>query len=138
MPMLSSGRHVAVEMHSLAERIRYGEDHLVYGLILMYRLSVSQPTDLYPTLPVVYFRDGEGTPPDAPRYRSGYTVAQVLAGEADWSAEEIAEFRTWLETDPRFLAWLHQTFAENETAIRESIALDGDIQDEEDEPGVRH
>jgi hypothetical protein len=47
-------------------------------------------------------------------------VKDVLAGKADWTAEEVAEFAEWLDSDSRMNAWLENWFSEIEAAIRNS------------------
>lgn len=61
--------------------------------------------------------EGEGEPPDAPSYSSGYCVADVLEGCSDFSADEIEEFREYL-TEPRVASWLKKQFLELHLVIQ--------------------
>ena len=120
MPKLSSGRHVSVAPLSLLEQIKFGEEFKVYQLIFVYRMAVQEPKDLRNVLPVIYFLEGQGEPPDAPQYESGHLVQDVLDGKAGWSEIEIEDFKKWLETDPALNDWVNTNFKEIDEAIRNS------------------
>jgi len=137
MPKLCSGRHVGVTAELLLDRIRYGEDHIIYGTIVAYRLSVHSPAELLRVLPVAYFDESKGEPPNAPAYPSGFTVAQALAGEAGWSAEEIEDFKRWTGEE-RVQRWLAEQYAEINAAIRASPALDDDVLEDDHGGAVEH
>lgn len=104
MPQLRSGRHFA--LHSpWFEALTSGSDEKKLFHMGWFRLHVPTAERLRDHLLVLYFREDEGTPPDAPRYSSGFYVEDVLQGKAGWSDDELAEFRDWLATDPRIAAW---------------------------------
>ncbi len=106
MPQLQSGRHVAVSEPGLIEAITQGDENIALGVIMGSRLSIRNTRDLAELLPVVYFDDSAGTPPDCPRYPSGLQVHEVLNGQSDWSDEEVEEFRSWIETNEGLHQWL--------------------------------
>lgn len=138
MPQLASGRHVGLNLEPLLDGLRFGEDYRVFGNIYIYRRQVHQPADLLPLATVLYYREGEGNPPDAPAYSSGFTVQKVLDGEAGWSEAEIAEFRTFLEGDARVKAWLATYFDEINQIIFNSPALEPDAWDDPPPDKVAH
>src|SRR5688500_15820854 len=104
MPQLRSGRHFAVHSPWL-EGLTTGSDEQKFMRMTWFRLNVPSAERLRDHLLVLYFREGEGTPPDAPRYSSGFYVNDVLAGKAGWSDDELAEFRDWVAHDTRLAAW---------------------------------
>jgi len=121
MPKLSStGRHVALQLRSMASLATEGTDEQLYIFIVTYRLNISAPSDLVQYLPVMYFETGSGIPPDCPRFDSGYLVRDVLSGAAGWSAEEIDEFRAWLEHNDALDEWAAQEFVAVDHAIKTS------------------
>lgn len=81
------------------------------------RVHAATPQRLRDHLVIGYFVEGQGTPPDAPSYNTGYCVADVLDGRTDWSAAEVEEFRQFLD-EPRFNAWLQAQFDEIDQAIQ--------------------
>lgn len=121
MPQLKSGRHVALSASPLLDKIRYGSDTSVSAVIMAFRLSVSSPQQMRDFLTVGYFRVGEGNPPNAASYDSGFLVKDILEGEADWTEEEIREFENWLNTNPEINHWLSEQFKEIDTAIRNHV-----------------
>jgi hypothetical protein len=116
MPQLRSGRHFALHSPWL-EGLTTGKDEEKFSRMLWYRMHVRSPEQLRDNLLVIYFREGEGAPPDAPRYSSGFYVVDVLQGKAGWTEDEVAEMRTWLAQDARVAAW---TAAEFEKIHRRS------------------
>ena len=100
--------------------INEGTDESIYGAIVAYRLSVTSPEMLRDYLAVTRYREGEGNPPEGPAHASGLLVKDVLAGKANWTSEEVAEFAHWLDSDPHMNAWLDNWFSEIEAAIRNS------------------
>lgn len=127
MPQLSSGRHVAVATVNFVDRVKFGTDVQVLGFIFAYRLEVAKPADLCRYLPVLYYAEGDGTPPNAPTYDSGHTVGTVLEGKALWAEEEILSFSQWLQRDPKLNAWLDRTFAEVHAAILASPLWESEL-----------
>lgn len=121
MPQLKSGRHVTLSASPLLDQLKYGSDTSVSAAIMAFRLAVSSPEQLRDYLTVGYFREGQGTPPEAPSYSSGFVVKDVLEGKAGWSEEEIHEFESWLNSNPEINRWLAEQFNEINAAIRDNI-----------------
>jgi hypothetical protein len=121
MPQLKSGRHVALSASPLLDRLSFGSDTSVSAIIVAYRLNVNSPRDLLNFVTVGYFREGEGTPPNAPSYSSGFSVSEVLAGKAGWSQDEIDEFNDWLNSNEKLNVWLEEQFESINIAIRDSL-----------------
>lgn len=119
MPQLKSGRHVGLSARAYLNALTSGPDESQYFAIVALRLNVPSPEALRDHLIVGYFVEGEGTPPNAPCYHSGYSVADVLNGCWDWSADEIAEFRIFLNSEPH-IAWRQAQFDELNQAIENS------------------
>lgn len=119
MPQLKSGRHVALSISPYLDALTAGSDESKYAAILALRLSASSPQALRDQVVIGYFREGQGTPPDAPSYPSGYCVGDVLEGRSDWSPEEVAELRAFLD-EPRIVRWLQEQWDEIDEAIRNS------------------
>ena len=117
MPQLSSGRRVGLLVDALIDNFTQGTDERVYEFIVAYRLSVTKPEHLRDFLPVVYYKQDQGNPPNAPAYNSGFLVMDVLAGKAGWSDVEIAEFRHWLKVNE----YVNAALAENFEAIHQAI-----------------
>ncbi len=120
MPQLKSGRHVGLAIDSLLDRLRYGDNDSSYGRIIAQRMSVTGPQAFIRLIDVGEYRDGEGSPPDAPCYPAGYTVGEVLDGHPDWTPSEIEELRQLVETDPRCQVWLKEQIRIIKRVIRES------------------
>lgn len=120
MPQLKSGRRFGLEPRSLADGATTGTSEQMYAFVLTYRLEVHTPEDLCGFLPVIYFKEGEGDPPNAPAYRSGFYVTDVLEGKAGWSEDEIDELKAWLAGNEQLKAWLKKNFVEVDLAIRNS------------------
>ena len=120
MPKLKSGRHFGLEPRSLTSGATTGSSTQMYAFIVAYRLEVQTPDDLANFLPVIYFKEGEGEPPNAPMYRSGFLVKDVLSGKADWSSDEIEELKLWLKTNEALKEWLNANFTEVDREIRNS------------------
>ncbi len=89
MPQLKSGRHVALSISPYLDALTAGSDESKYFAILALRLSANSPQALLYQVVIGYFREGQGTPPDAPSYPSGYCVGDVLEGRSDWSPGRI-------------------------------------------------
>lgn len=121
MPQLKSGRHVTLSASPLLNQIKFGSDVSVSATIMAYRLTVTSPQQLRDYLTVGYFREGEGSPPDAPSYHSGFLVRDVLSGKAGWSQEEVSEFEEWLDTNSKINGWLIEQFNELNAAIRDNL-----------------
>jgi len=138
MPQLSTGRQVGVMAHALIDHVTQGTDVSVYAFIVAYRLSVQEAAHLRNLLPVIYFRENEGTPPNAPAYRSGFLVQDVLAGRAGWSESETEEFKAWLEANESLNTWLAENFDEINQAIQSSLIWQSEFVTDEPEVGARH
>jgi len=132
MPQLKSGRHVGFTAGPLINKIKVGTDVEVSAVIMAYRLAVSSARQLVDYLTVVYFREGEGEPPNAPKYNSGFQIKDVREGKAGWSQDEIDEFDHWLKTEPRFQTWLLNEFEMINKAIRESKVWDTPLWTDDD------
>lgn len=126
MPQLKSGRHVAISASPYLDALLDGNDASRYFAIVALRLNAGSPAALRDHLVVGYFREGQGTPPDAPSYNSGYCVGDILAGHSDWQPDEVEEFRQFLE-EPRVTAWLQGEFAELDRTIRENPVWASDL-----------
>lgn len=137
MPRLKSGRHVCLSISPLLDAIRFGSDTSVSYKILLCRLAIQGPQQLRDVVTVGYFREGGDGAENALAYNSGFTVRDVLEGKAGWSAEEITEFRDWLDTDPRVVPWLEAKYDELDAAIRDSVVWDTPLwtDDESGSPG---
>ena len=120
MPQLKSGRHVALSASPYLDALTSGSDESKYFAIVALRLNIATPEALRDHLVVGYFVAGEGIPPNAPSYNSGYCVADVLESRSDWSLDEVEEFRTFLTTEPRFGPWLQAQFDELNQAIQDN------------------
>ena len=118
MPQLKSGRHVAASASPIMGIIQHGSDNDVSAAIMAFRLSVHSAEELRDHLTVGYFRENEGTPPNAPSYDSGFSIKDILEGKSDWSEEEVSEYRTWLETNENFKQWLLKQYEEIDSAIK--------------------
>lgn len=127
MPKLRSGRHFALEQRTSLESAMASSSEEVYALVLLYRLEVKKPEDLALFLPVVYFEEGKGEPPNAPKYRSGFLVMDVLDGKAGWTADESEELMSWIKDNEPLKAVLNKKFAEIDLAIRNSPLWDSDF-----------
>lgn len=136
MPKLKSGRHIGVEPARLLDAVKFGTPEEIYFIVLTYRLSVRGPEDIRQILPVIYFDQEKGEPPDAPMYRSGFMVKDVLAGKAGWDADEISEFDSWLKQDKALNAWLSKNFKEIDQAIKSSLLWNSEFITDEPERGV--
>jgi hypothetical protein len=117
MPQLKSGRHVAISASPYLDALASNKDESRYFAMIALRLHANTPQALRDHLVIGYFVEGEGTPPDAPSYNSGYCVADVLEGRGDWSADEVEEFRQFLD-EPRIGTWLQEQFDEIDDAIK--------------------
>lgn len=132
MPQLKSGRHVALSASPLLDKIKFGSDTGVSHAIMVYRLEVTSPQKLRDFLTIGYFREGEGGPPNAPSYDSGFLVKDVLAGKAGWSADEIGEFEQWFNTSPQIQSWLDEEFLTINQAIEHSLVWDTPLWTDDD------
>ena len=120
MPKLSSGRHLGIVPTNFVEAVTQGSDEQRSIAIMAFRLEVSTPQKLKPLFQIAYFREGEGEPPNAPRYLSGFTVGNILEGKSDWTDSEAREFAMWVESDARFIAWTQDHFDEINAAIKQN------------------
>ncbi len=119
MPQLKSGRHIAISASPFLDAITTGTDESKSYAIMTMRLNVWSPAELLNHLVIGYFKDGEGDPADPATvcHHSGLNVGKVLAGEADWTQDEVEEFRIWLKTNPKIDEWLKQQFEDIDSAI---------------------
>jgi hypothetical protein len=136
MPKLKSGRHVGLEPRSLLNAVKFGTPEEIYFFVLTYRLSVHGPEDICQILPVIYFEHGQGEPPNAPKYRSGFLVQDVLSGKAGWATEEISEFDLWLKENEPLNAWLSANFQEIDEAIKNSLLWNSEFMTDDKESRV--
>jgi hypothetical protein len=120
MPKLKSGRHFGLAPSNLAHAATSGTPEQMYAFALTYRLEVKKPEDLCNFLPVIYYKEGEGEPPKAPAYDSGFLVMHVLDGKAGWSEDEINELRKWLSENKKLQDFLEKNFNEIDLAIKNS------------------
>ncbi|MDQ1362247.1 MAG: hypothetical protein QG652_107 [Pseudomonadota bacterium] len=102
MPRLSSGRHVGASADNIKQLLTHENDETVYGFIVMYRLNVTRPEQLAAYLVVVEFPERDGKPVLEKGKPTGFIVEEVLAGKAGWPAQDVAEFRTWLDEKLKF------------------------------------
>lgn len=128
MPQLKSGRHVALSASPYLDALWSEKDESRYFAIVALRLHANSPEALRNHLVIGYFVEGQGTPPDAPSYNSGYCVADVLEGRSDWSPEEVDEFRQFLD-EPRIEAWLQAQFDEIDAAIEDNPVWGSELLD---------
>lgn len=126
MPQLSSGRHVAVSISPYLDALADGPDESRYFAVVALRLHAATPEALRDHVVIAYFVEGQGTPPDAPYYNSGYSVGDVLSGRSDWTPDEIEDLRKFLD-EPRMIDWLRHEFAEIDRAIRENPVWDSEL-----------
>lgn len=129
MPQLRSGRHFALSINPYLEVLTTGADTQRYFAAVALRLNALDPQALQKHLVVLYFVEGQGTPPNAPSYDSGFSVIEVLNGEANWTAEEIEELRQFMASDQRFAAWLQDRFQVLDEAIRENDVWEAPLLD---------
>lgn len=101
MPQLSSGRHIAISADPIHDNIAKGKDGKRYAAILVFRLTVHNAAELRNHMRVAFYHLTKGTPSVESSFDSGFSVADVLNGKADFSDAEVDEFRHWLDTDPR-------------------------------------
>jgi hypothetical protein len=132
MPQLKSGRHVGISASPLLDLLKTGTPESVTFAIMAYRTQVSSPQKLRDYLTVGYFREGEGGPPKAQSYNSGFLVKDVLEGKAGWSDEEVAEFINWLDTNPGINDFLAREFEALNVAIRDSLVWDTPLWTDDD------
>jgi hypothetical protein len=128
MPQLKSGRHVALSASPYLDALAKEPDESKYFAMLALRVHANSAQALRDHLVVGCFREGEGTPPDAPCYNTGYCVADVLEGRTDWSPDEVEELRGFL-AEPRFLSWLQVEFDAIDAAIRDNPVWDSELLD---------
>jgi hypothetical protein len=127
MPQLKSGRHVGLSINPYLAVLTAGSDEQRYFAVVALRFNVATPEDLLAHLVVAYFDSSAGTPPAAPTYNSGYCVADILEGRADWTPAEVEEFRAFVTVDPRFGPWLQQRFDDLDRAIQENHVWDSEL-----------
>jgi|CXWL01.1.fsa_nt_gi hypothetical protein len=126
MPQLKTGRHVALSASPYLDALASEKGESKYFAAVALRLHANTPRALCDHLVVGYFVEGQGTPPHAPSYNSGYCVADVLAGRSDWSVAEVEEFRQFLD-EPRVGIWLQTQFDELNDAIRDNPVWDSEL-----------
>lgn len=98
--------------------------------IVALRVHANTPRALRDQLVSGYCIEGQGTPPNAPSYDSGFCVADVLEGRTDWSPDEVEEFRRFLD-EPRIGAWLQVQYDEIDDAIRNNAVWGSQLANEE-------
>lgn len=118
MPQLKSGRHVALGEPGLIEAVSQDNETKALGAVLITRISIQEPWNLAEVLPVVYFDESRGAPPDCPRYPSGFLVYEVLEGKSDWDDAEVAELRDWVENDAGLQQWIADYLRRLDEAIQ--------------------
>jgi hypothetical protein len=109
------------------------DDAPCYFAIVALRTHVPSIEHLVNHIVIGYFRDGEGTPPDAPNYHSGYCIGDVLEGRSDWTESERNELREFIESEPRFRSWLEVHYADIDIAIRENAVWSSPLLQDEAE-----
>lgn len=117
MPKLRSGREFALSISPIIDGLHHNEHDAVAAWVTTFRLEVSAPRDLLPWVPIGYFHDGHGGP-DGLTYDSGLRVRDVVDGRADWTPEEVEEFRQWISTHRRLDDWLAECLQDINEAIR--------------------
>jgi hypothetical protein len=127
MPQLKSGRDVGLSISPYLDALTYGPDESKYFAIVALGLNTATPEALLNHVIVGHFVEGEGTPPNDHYYNSGYCVADVLEGRSDWSAEEVAEFRTFLTGEPRVGPWLQAQFDKLKQTIQDNSVWGSDL-----------
>lgn len=127
MPQLKSGRHVAFSASPYLDALMSGSDESRYFAVVTLRLNAPTPERLRDHLVIGYFVDGQGVPPDAPSYDSGFCVADVLEGRSDWNRDEIEEIRAFMNNEPRFGPWLQAQFDELNQAIETNPVWDSEL-----------
>lgn len=120
MPQLKSGRHVTLSVSPYLNALTSGPDESKYFAVVALRLNVSTLGALRDHLVVGYFVEGEGVPPNAHSYNSGYCVADILEGRSNWSSDEVDEFRVFLIEDLNFGPWLQAQFDEINQTIQDN------------------
>lgn len=127
MPQLKSGRHVTFSASPYLDALAAEKDEAKYFALFALRLNASTPEALRDHVVIGYFVEGEGTPPDAPSYNSGYCVADVLEGRTDWSLDDVEDLRQFMAHDPRFGPWLKAQFDDINVAIRDNPVWDSEL-----------
>jgi hypothetical protein len=120
VPQLESGRHVALGEPGLVEAVSQEYENGALKAALIARTSIRKDWDLVEVLPVVYFDESQGAPPDCPQYPSGYLVFEIFEGVSDWSEDEVSDFRAWLENDAGLQEWVADYRRRLDEAIRTS------------------
>lgn len=105
MPRLKSGRQVEVSFAAIHEVLE-DKPGTSIGCGWIVGMKLAMLKNLTDAGGVMYFRENQGVPPDAPTYYSGFTVGDLRAGRSDWSDEEVAELCDFLEKEPRAQAWI--------------------------------
>jgi hypothetical protein len=73
MPQLKSGRHVALSVSPYLDALASDKDESKYFALVALRLGASTPQALRDHVVIGYFREDQGTPPNAPSY-DGYSA----------------------------------------------------------------
>lgn len=121
MPKLESGRHVALGDPGLIEAVSQEDEVAALNAVLITRTSIQGARHLAEVLPVIYFDESRGRPPECPRYHSGFLVYEVLEGKSDWGEDEVTEFRDWIENDADLRRWLSDYLRRLGEAIRPEL-----------------
>ena len=143
MPQLRTGRRFGLSVYPYLQVLQSGSSEQQYYAVVALRINASSPIALRDHVVIAYFSEDQGTPPNAPTYNSGLSVADVLDGRADWSRDEVDEFRAFIMDDSRLGPWLDQRYSEIESAIQNcslwnSQLMENDLSSEVvDEPLVK-
>jgi len=117
MPILTSGRCVVLQMPRFYPAYLDGPELIVYQKILLFRMTVHSPLDLRKLLPISYCHNIPDKHPIETAYPSGLSVGDLENGKSDWTPEEIAEFTSWMDSQPTLETYLNTQF----TALHEAI-----------------
>lgn len=136
MPQLTTGRHVAFSVTPYLDALSEGSDDSRYFAISALAMHASTPDALRDHVLICCFIEGEGTPPDAPVYFTGYCIGDVLEGRTDWNPDEVEELRGFVMHGPRFSEWLQDQFDALDSAIRNNPVWNSPLGIESDEIDV--
>ena len=136
MPQLKTGRHVAFSVNPYLDALSDGSDDSRYFAISTLVMHASTPDALRDHVLICCFIEGEGTPPDAPVYFTGYCIGDVLEGRTDWNPDEVDELRSFVMHEPRFTQWLQGQFDAIDSKIRNNPVWNSPLGIESDEIDV--
>ncbi len=127
MPKLKSGRHIGMSLDAIQEAMNNGHDAFRFYAVWAFETKLATIQDLIQEAALVYYREDQGVPPDAPFYYSGWCVGDVLEGRSDWGADEVAELRDLLENDPRANEWFQMQFELLRRIYQDSTVWQSDL-----------